>query len=84
MDIDESKLALDSFDPKMKQFEGKKVKAIYKGNEVVGVLYFAGISSLHNSYQITLGRTPYWPIDPNSITLFINNKITVRNVEDKT
>ena len=62
---------LGGFDPTFLHLRGKRVKAIYKGEMIYGDLYFAGINTLlHGQYQVTLGRTPYWPVDPKTIELF--------------
>ena len=61
----------EDFDPAFLHLKDKKVKAKYNGETIVGILYFAGINTrLHYQYQVTLGRTPYWPIDPKTIELF--------------
>jgi len=66
-----SKELIHIFDPKLKYLEDQKVEAIYMDRLVVGSLWFAGVNSLHGQYQITLNRTPYWPVDPTTIKLFV-------------
>lgn len=59
----------DRTDDRFKHLIGKKVQFINKdGKKVVGVLDFAGINNkLHHKYQVTLDRTPFWPVDPKTI-----------------
>lgn len=56
-------------DPKFKKFLGKKVVVKCKGQKWTGVLNFAGINELHGKFQVTLNRTPLWPVDPKTIKL---------------
>lgn len=61
----------NEFDPKFEHLRNQRVEIIYKGEQRVGILWFAGINYLvHGEYQVTLGRTPYWPVDPNTIKLY--------------
>ncbi len=47
---------------------GKRISVIdSKWGEMVGVCTFAGINNLHGKFQVTLDRTPLWPINPNTI-----------------
>lgn len=58
----------ESTDPRFKHLLGKKIRFIHKDRPHYGVLRFAGINQLlHNEFQVTAGRTPYWPVDPNTI-----------------
>lgn len=59
----------DNFDPNLKPLREQKVQIMYKGKLCIGHLWFAGINPLHGQYQVTLNRTPYWPVDPASIKL---------------
>jgi len=63
-------ISKDDFDPTFEHLRDKKVSAICLGETCVGILQFAGINSLHGQYQVTLDRTPLWPVDPNSIKLY--------------
>ncbi len=72
-------IGLGTFDPKFTKWIDQKVEAIYNGKRIVGNLWFAGINGLHNQYQVTLNRTPYWPVDPNSIKLFVDKSTKVIN-----
>lgn len=57
-------------DPKFKHMLGKKVQFKYKGQINCGILSYAGVNTmLHNKFQVTIERTPYWPVDPNSLVL---------------
>jgi hypothetical protein len=62
----------DRTDDTFKPFVGKKVKCLDKdGKKRVGVLDFAGINDkLHHKFQVTLDRTPIWPVDPKTIKLY--------------
>lgn len=62
-------LTTDYFDPYLKHLREQKVQLMYKGKKCTGILWFAGINPLHGQYQVTLGRTPLWPVDPASIKL---------------
>lgn len=54
--------------PRFRHLIGKKVKFTCKGKVHVGILGFAGINEfLHGQFQVTASKTPYWPVDPNSI-----------------
>lgn len=56
-------------DLKFAHLLGKKVQCEDKDGQIwVGTLQFAGINELlHGEYQVTLDRTPLWPVDPNTI-----------------
>jgi hypothetical protein len=55
-------------DPKFKHLLGKRVTVVCKGKTWTGKLEFAGINTvLHNQFQVTIGRTPLWPVDPDSL-----------------
>lgn len=59
------------FDENILHLKGKKVAIKCKGEIHVGILEFAGINDLlHGEYQVTLNRTPYWPVDPLTIRLY--------------
>ena len=62
-------LLYDNTDDKFKHLIGKKIEFIDKrGKKMTGVLDFAGINDkLHNKFQVTVNRTPYWPVNPNTI-----------------
>ncbi len=64
-------------DPRFKDLIGERVQCIDKdGNTVVGVLYFAGINKiLHGKFQVTIGRCPVWPVDPNTLKIYDNDKV---------
>ena len=58
----------ENFDPNFLHLKDKKVEITYKGEKCYGSLWFAGINKLlHGMYQVTLNRTPYWPVDPKTI-----------------
>jgi hypothetical protein len=61
----------DKFDPAFEHLREEKVQVTYEGRTCVGHLWFAGINSLHGQYQVTLNRTPLWPVDPTTIKPFI-------------
>lgn len=61
----------NDFDPAFADLKGKKVALKCKGEICIGTLNFAGINNLsHGEYQVTLGRTPHWPVDPMTIRLY--------------
>lgn len=64
----------DRTDDRFKHLIGKKVQCKDKdGKKVVGVLDFAGINDkLHHKFQVTLDRTPVWPVDPKTIKEYEN------------
>jgi hypothetical protein len=43
------------------------------GSNLVGTCTYAQINSLHGKFQVTIGRTPVWPVDPNKIKILDNN-----------
>lgn len=65
------------FDPKFIHLKDTKVEAICRGRTVVGLLYFAGINDLHGQYQVTLNRTPYWPVDPETIKPYVDERTII-------
>lgn len=62
----------DRTENRFKHLIGKKVQCLDKeGKKRVGVLDFAGINDkLHHKFQVTLSRTPIWPVDPKTIKLY--------------
>lgn len=60
----------DEFDPAFEHLRGQKVAIKCLGEICVGILQFAGINSLHGQYQVTISRTPHWPVDPMTIRLY--------------
>jgi hypothetical protein len=64
----------DRTDDRFKDLIGKKVQCLDKdGKKRVGTLDFAGINEkLHNKFQVTLSRTPIWPVNPKTIKLYEN------------
>lgn len=62
----------DRTDDRFKDLIGKKVQCVDKdGKKRVGTLDFAGINyKLHNKFQVTLSRTPIWPVNPKTIKLY--------------
>lgn len=49
---------------------GQRVQFMYQGNLCYGTLDFAGINTLlHGKFQVTVDRTPYWPVNPKSLKL---------------
>lgn len=62
----------DRTDDRFKDLLGKKVQFIDKdGKKRFGDLDFAGVNNfLHNQFQITIDRTPVWPVDPKTLKLY--------------
>lgn len=58
-------------DEQLEKFRNLKVQALCKGETITGILIYAAINPLHNQFQLTLGRTPYWPVDPKTVKLYI-------------
>lgn len=56
-------------DPRFRHLVGKRVECLDQhGRRRVGLLDFAGINDkLHGKFQVTLSRTPIWPVDPKTI-----------------
>lgn len=52
---------------KFRPWVGKKVEIQVNGEKRVGNLTYAGVNILHGHFQVTLNRTPYWPVNMNSI-----------------
>jgi hypothetical protein len=65
----------DNTDDRFKPLIGKKVQCKDKHGKVrVGILDFAGINEiLHGQFQVTLSRTPIWPVNPKTIKEYENN-----------
>ena len=54
-------------DPKYKHLIGKQIELMYKKKKWVGIARFIGINDFHKQFQVTLDRTPLWPVDPSTI-----------------
>lgn len=62
---------MDEFDEDMRDLLGKKVECVSEGERYVGILNFAGTNSIaHKHYQVTINRTPIWPVDKSSLKLY--------------
>jgi hypothetical protein len=47
---------------------GQRVEFMYQGRKMHGTLDFAGINEfLHGQFQVTVDRTPYWPVNQKSL-----------------
>lgn len=58
-------------DKDLQHLVGKKVECLdEKGERRVGVLQFAGVNEFHKNFQVTLSRTPIWPVKKSTIKLF--------------
>lgn len=58
-------------DPRFIHLLGRKIECEFEGERRVGKLTFAGINDkLHGQFQVTIDRTPLWPVDPRSIKLW--------------
>lgn len=59
----------DGTDDRFKPLIGKRIQFKNKeGRLVVGTLEFAGVNTkLHQQFQVTVDRTPFWPVDPKTI-----------------
>ena len=44
------------------------------GTPLGGVCSFAGINSLHGTFQVTIDRSPVWPVDPKTIKIIEDGK----------
>lgn len=56
--------------PEYQSLLGKKIECRTEdGTRHVGILQFAGINGFHGKFQVTLDRTPVWPVDRSSIRL---------------
>ena len=64
-----AKTLYDRSDDGFKHMIGKRVKFQARGKEWVGLSQFIGINPLHNQFQVTIDRTPVWPVDPSTIEL---------------
>jgi hypothetical protein len=62
-------LLYEATDDRFKDLIGKKIEFKDKKNKTrYGILDFAGINTkLHNQFQVTASRTPYWPVNPETI-----------------
>lgn len=62
-------------DPRVKHLIGKKVSVVDKNGDIrVGILNVAEVNPLHGHFQVTLGRTPIWPVDINTIKPYKDRK----------
>ena len=53
---------IDRSDPAFKHLIGKTITFMCKGSQRQGLVEFIGINDLHNKFQVTINRTPYWPV----------------------
>lgn len=61
---------LEQTQPEFRSMIGQRVEFMYQGQKHFGVLDFAGINEmLHGQFQVTVSRTPYWPVNPKSLKL---------------
>ena len=56
-----------NFDDAFLHLKGKKAQITFKNCIYVGKLYFAGMNEFLNVYQVTLNRTPFYPMNPKTI-----------------
>lgn len=82
-EIDKNQHLYDTTDERFKSYIGKRVcvktntyrdnqgklKPSSKGNEICGVLKFAGVNPAHGEFQATIDNLPLYPINPKNITL---------------
>ena len=54
---------------KYRHLIGKKVSLTCQNETWVGIVDYIGFNTLHKQFQVTLDRTPLWPVDPKSIKL---------------
>jgi hypothetical protein len=71
IEVSTHRIPLAHFDYRFIDLLDTKVEAICNGERVVGSLWFAGINPLHGQYQVTLDRTPLWPVDPDTIKPYV-------------
>tara|TARA_R110000851_G_scaffold287352_1_gene441307 strand:+ start:2030 stop:2581 length:552 start_codon:yes stop_codon:yes gene_type:complete len=65
--IDESKIDVKKL---KKKFLGKRISVKDKKGETwIGNATYIGVNPTHRKLQITIGRTPIWPVDVKSIKL---------------
>jgi hypothetical protein len=54
--------------PEFRPLIGQHVEFMQQGKKHYGILEFAGINELlHGQFQVTVSRTPYWPVNPKSL-----------------
>ena len=47
---------------------GQRVEFMHQGKKHYGILDYAGVNELlHGQFQVTVSRTPYWPVNPKSL-----------------
>ena len=68
--IEMSRIPSDNFDYDFIDLLDKKIEIEYNGEKAVGHLWWCGINVLHGQYQVTLDRTPCWPVDKSTIKLY--------------
>lgn len=65
-------------DPRFEDLLGKKVECSTEdGQKHYGELTFAGVNPLHGKFQCTLSRKPVWPVNPETVKLYINPQTDV-------
>jgi hypothetical protein len=57
----------DKTDPQFQHLIGKKIQVVHDNQKYFGTLEFAGVNTLHNSFQVTINRMPLWPVNPKTI-----------------
>ena len=52
---------------RVKQLVGKKVTCRFRNDTWGGTLDSVGVNPLHNRMQVTIDRTPLWPVDLKTV-----------------
>lgn len=50
-----------------KHLVGKKIELTIDGEVWVGIADYIGINPIHGKFQVTIDRTPLWPVNPKTI-----------------
>ncbi len=59
----------NSSDNDFQHMIGNRVEFEARGKKWTGIAEFIGINPLHNQFQVTVDRTPVWPVNPNTVKL---------------
>ena len=77
LEMSANRIPTSDFDYNFLHLLDHKIEIEYEGEICVGNLWWCGINPLHGKYQVTLNRTPYWPVDPKTIKLYDSGRTRI-------
>lgn len=69
--MDNRSLKALASDAEFRHLIGQRISCTCDGQQYVGIAEFIGVNAmLHGKFQVTIDRTPLWPVDPRTIKLY--------------